>query len=82
MYNGGRCTLDESKSIQTWITRLRKQLIEDQILKVEGGQFVFQSDYLFNSPSSAAATVLARAANGWTSWKDKNDKTLDELKRK
>jgi len=82
VYKGGRCTIDESKSIHSWITRLRNQLLEDQILKAEDGQYVFQSDQVFNSPSSAAATILARAANGWTSWKDKNGKTLDELKRK
>ena len=82
VYKGGRCTIDESKSIHTWISRIRKQLLEDQILKEDNGQYVFQSDHLFNSPSSAAATILARAANGWTSWKDKNGRTLDELKRK
>jgi hypothetical protein len=42
---------------------------------------VFQQDYIFNSPSAAAATILGRSANGWTSWKDKNGKTLDEVKR-
>ncbi|QXP61930.1 DUF4357 domain-containing protein [Olleya sp. HaHaR_3_96] len=26
--------------------------------------------------------ILARAANGWTEWKDKDGKTLDALKRK
>ncbi|EDP70140.1 hypothetical protein FBALC1_11422 [Flavobacteriales bacterium ALC-1] len=82
VYREGRCTIKESNSIHPWITRLRKQLLEDGIIKAEKGQYVFQSDHVFNSPSSAAATVLARAANGWKSWKDKNGKTIDELKRK
>jgi len=37
---------------------------------------------IFTSPSAAAATVLARNANGWREWKYKNGKTLDEVKRK
>lgn len=81
VYKGGRSTIKESNSIHSWITRIRKNLIEEGVLKVEGEQYVFQEDQLFNSPSSAAATVLARAANGWTQWKDKDGKTLDELKR-
>ncbi|WP_339661723.1 DUF4357 domain-containing protein [uncultured Polaribacter sp.] len=44
--------------------------------------YVFQQDYVCNSPSGAAAVVLARAANGWTEWKDKEGNTLDALKRK
>jgi len=36
----------------------------------------------YNSPSSAASQVLARNANGWIERKDKQGKTLDELKRK
>ena len=81
VYKGGRCTLNESRALGRWVRILRKQLLTDHILKIENGQYVFQSDYLFKSPSAAAATILARAANGWTSWRTKEGKTLDELKR-
>ncbi|WP_299339199.1 GIY-YIG nuclease family protein [uncultured Psychroserpens sp.] len=82
VHQGGKCKINEAKGLGTWVSRLRKQLLEDSILKEENGAYVFQSDYIFNSLSAAAATILARSANGWTSWKDKNGKTLDELKRK
>ncbi|AZJ32256.1 protein of unknown function [Tenacibaculum mesophilum] len=82
VYKGSKSNLKETKSIGSWVSRIRKQLIEDSILKEENGLYIFQSDYVFNSPSAAAAIVLARAANGWTEWKDKTGKTLDELKRK
>lgn len=82
VYKGSKSNLKETKSIGSWVSRIRKQLIEDTILKEENGLYIFQSDYVFNSPSAAAAIILARAANGWTEWKDKNGKTLDELKRK
>jgi len=29
----------------------------------------------------SASVVLGRAANGWTLWKDKDGKTLDEVVR-
>jgi hypothetical protein len=48
----------------------------------EDNFLVFQEDYIFNSPSAAAVTIKGRASNGWTAWKNKEGKTLDELKRK
>ena len=42
----------------------------------------FVKDYLFPSPSQAAATILGRSTNGWRMWKDSKGRTLDELKRK
>jgi hypothetical protein len=41
----------------------------------------FVKDHIFNSPSQAAADVLARNANGWIEWKYPDGKTLDEVKR-
>ncbi len=82
VYKGGKANLLETKGINKWISVLRKRLLEDEILKNENDVYVFQQDYIFNSPSAAAASLLGRAANGWTSWKDKTGKTLDELKRK
>jgi hypothetical protein len=35
-------------------------------------------DQLFITPSDM---VLGRSSNGWIEWKNKNGKTLDELKR-
>lgn len=81
VYKGGKANVEETRGMNKWIGILRKRLIAEEILKKENNVYVFQQDYIFNSPSAAAATILARSANGWTSWKDKNGKTLDELKR-
>ena len=43
---------------------------------------VFQTDHIFNSPSAAAGTILARRANGWSAWKNKSGVTINELLRK
>ena len=45
------------------------------------GEYVFTQDFLFSSPSTAAALVLGRSANGWLEWKDQNGKTLNEIYR-
>lgn len=82
VYKGGKCNLNETPTAGKWIIGMRTRLIEDEILKEEDGLLVFQIDHIFNSPSAAAGAILARRANGWKEWKDKNGKTLDELKRK
>ncbi|MBJ2174714.1 GIY-YIG nuclease family protein [Aureibaculum sp. A20] len=82
VYKGGKSNLVGTKGMNKWIGILRKRLVDDGILKKENDIYVLQQDYIFNSPSAAAATMLARSANGWTAWKDKNGVTLDELKRK
>lgn len=71
--------LDNPKRV--WIINFRKRLEESQVLSRKGDEFVFEKDYVFNTPSTAAAVVLGVSANGWVEWKDKNGKTLDELKR-
>ena len=82
VFKGGKCNLKESKTAGNWIINMRTKLIDNNILKAEKDVYVFQSDYIFNSPSAAAGTILARRANGWIEWKKNDGKTLDELKRK
>ncbi len=61
--------------------RLRQRLLDKGVMVAQGDTVVFQSDHLFNSPSIAALSLLGRAANGWRTWKAKDGRTLDELKR-
>lgn len=82
VYKGGKCNLKETATAGRWVINRRQQLLKDGILKEQDGLLIFQEDYIFDSVSAAAATVLARRANGWKEWKDKNGVTLDELKRK
>jgi hypothetical protein len=60
---------------------LRQRLTEGGVLKEEGGRLVFTQDYVFASPSAAAMAILGRSADGWTEWKDKDKKTLHEVRR-
>jgi len=56
----------------------RQKLIDQGVIKKTDGKFVFTKDFLFSSPSTAAAVVMGRNANGRIEWKDKKGKTLKE----
>ncbi len=53
---------------QNWI-KVRQSLIDDRIIVEVNGKLIFREDYLFSSPSAAAAIVMGRSANGLTEWK-------------
>lgn len=81
VFKGSICNLTETKSAGDYVINMRKRLIDDGVLVKRGDVYEFQTDYIFSSPSAAAAVVLARRANGWTEWKYENGKTLDEVIR-
>ena len=58
---------------------LREELIGNGVLQREGDHFLFAQDYVFSSPSTAAAVVLGRSANGRIEWKDDSGRTLKAL---
>jgi len=65
-----------------YIVTKRQQLLAEGVLEVLNDDTLrFAKDYIFPSPSQAAAVVLARNANGWTEWKYSDGRTLDEVKR-
>lgn len=55
---------------------LREELIGNGVLEPENGHFRFTQDYVFSSPSTAAAVILGRSANGRIEWKDGAGRTL------
>ncbi|MBW8307790.1 MAG: GIY-YIG nuclease family protein [Thiobacillus sp.] len=58
---------------------LREELIGNGVLQREGDHFLYAQDYVFSSPSTAAAVVLGRSANGRIEWKDAGGRTLKAL---
>ncbi len=54
----------------------RRRLVEDGLLKQEGGFLVFQRNHTFKTPSKAAIAILGHVANGNQVWKNGNGKTL------
>lgn len=73
--------LQETNTAGDWVKSLRKKLISDKIMIQENATFRFSEDFIFNSPSAAAAVVLGRSANGWNEWKNADKKTIDQIYR-
>jgi|APSaa5957512622_1039677.scaffolds.fasta_scaffold02970_7 hypothetical protein len=81
VYNASTANLLESPSAGSWLINMREKLVREGFLEEKDDKLIFSKSVEFNSPSAAAGVVLARRANGWTEWKTKEGKTLDELKR-
>jgi hypothetical protein len=58
---------------------LRQELICNGVLAMQGALLQFKQDYTFSAPSTAAAVVLGRSANGRVEWKGADGRTLKEL---
>ena len=61
---------------------IRNNLISNNIITQKNDFYILNKDFLFKSPSSASSVILGRSSNGWTEWKNKENKTLDEIYRK
>ena len=79
---GSHAVAESAPSMQQHVHRmheLRQELIGNGVLAAEAGGYRFSQDYVFTSPSTAAAVVLGRSANGRIEWKDAKGRTLKEL---
>ena len=52
-------------SASHYVERRRADLLANGVLIEEDGRLRFTKDYVFTSPSAAAATVLGGGVNGW-----------------
>lgn len=76
----GRKEIAPSLQSTSFVKR-RQAFLDDDALKEEAGQLIFQRDVLFKTPSGASDIVTGMSTNGWAVWKAASGKTLDELKR-
>ncbi len=60
---------------------MRQNFIKLNCVKKANG-YVVKRDALCESPSAAASFVLGRSANGWSEWKDKDNRTLKDVYKK
>jgi predicted GIY-YIG superfamily endonuclease len=56
----------------------RDQLLAKGVIEQQGERFVFQRDYLFQTPSGASMFLLLASSNGWIDWKTEQGMTLQE----
>ena len=62
--------------------RQRKELYEKGDIVKQGDKYILTVTLEFNTPSGASDFVLGGSTNGWSEWKNKDGKTLDEVYRK
>ena len=78
VFKGSKASISTVDSITKNFINLRQQLIDKEIIKLNGDIMEFPEDYIFSSPSSAATIVLGRNANGLTEWKLSSGMTLKD----
>ena len=70
------------KCISPALEKQRKNALDNGNIVCANGKYILNVSISFTSPSSASTFVLGGSTNGWTEWKNKEGKTLDELYRK
>jgi hypothetical protein len=76
---GSKAASTITASMSPSLVRLRDQLSLKGIMKKSGDYHEFSEDYIFTSPSLAAAVVMGRNANGLEEWKLKTGVSLKKF---
>ncbi len=61
------------------LKNLRSKLIKEEIIVQKDGQFLFDIEYLFSDPSTAASIVMGTDADGLKEWKTRDGKSLKDI---
>ena len=73
---GSKIANPVSTSMSSSLIKFREKLLNIGIID---SNYCFAKDYIFTSPSLAAAIIMGRNANGRTEWKTKTHKTLKQI---
>jgi hypothetical protein len=68
-----------TSSLNQSIINFRQRLIDEQKIVNINNKLIFTEDYLFSSPSTAAAIVMGRSANGLTEWRLSDGRILKSI---
>ena len=71
---GSSVAASEVPSTPKAVSQKRHELIKTAIIK----EFKFTKDFLFSSPSTAAAVVMGRSANGLLEWKKEDGSSIKD----
>jgi hypothetical protein len=74
--------IEEMASYHKSLSAMRSSLLDEGVLLAIDGRLRLTQDYKFSSPSTAAAVLLGRNANGRIEWKTEAGKTLKEIQEK
>jgi hypothetical protein len=76
---GSKATLMEVPSVPKKTKAIRARLIESGVVMDDGEYFVFTTDHVFDSPSSAACFVYGGSLNGRSVWKNSRNQSIIEI---
>ena len=81
VFQGSTAVLEERPSAESYpyVVAQRKQLIADGTIVEKNGFLVFTKDAESSSPSAASVVIHGGSANGLTSWKTKDGRSLKQL---
>lgn len=79
--DGSQINMNKPAHLQRY-NRQREDLISQQSIINVDGKYILKVTLSFDTPSGAGQFILGGSINGWTEWKNKDGKTLDELYRK
>ncbi|MBA4745822.1 MAG: GIY-YIG nuclease family protein [Muricauda sp.] len=79
IFKGSEVATNTVDSMQKSLNNIRQKLIDNEIIIKADKGLIFNKDHEFSSPSTAAAILMGRNANGLKEWKLKNGKTLKEF---
>lgn len=64
------------------VEKQRQMAVQNGNITKNGEKYILNISISFTSPSTASMFALGGSTNGWTEWKGKDGKTLDELFRR
>jgi hypothetical protein len=76
---GSTARVAEVPSMHSYMSAIRKKLIEDGLLVLDGKVYRLTHNFAFKAPSTAAGVLLARSASGRIEWHDEDGQTLKQL---
>jgi hypothetical protein len=79
VYEGSLAARTEAPSLHDYVRKIRAALLASGVLADDGIALHLIQDYTFGSPSTAAAVMLGRSANGRTEWKDSAGSSLKAI---
>jgi hypothetical protein len=79
VFSGSKVAIDTVPSFPKGFNALRDELIDNEIIVSKGEELVLASNYLFSSPSAAAAVIMGRSVNGLIEWKNAKGKELKSV---
>ena len=79
---GSQIDFSRRVKLEKYNAQREKLLNDGDIIADKNGVYILKVSLEFNTPSGASDFVLGGSTSGWIEWKNREEKTLDEIYRK